>query len=129
MTSVAATQDCWTGTQWWGDEMYFAYAKIILMQAVPLAFEFTWPNVISGATGWGGDTCVSLYSSVTMMGVRMKFATTLWKMWWSLTNWLANDMDDFTFWGEEFGDDMEHGWWNAGALWQGRWTWVNYCFA
>lgn len=47
----------------------------------------------------------------------------------SVTDWLANDMDNSHWLNNGFDDDYEQigGWMNLGSLWSGSWEWYKIC--
>ena len=62
------------------------------------------------------------------MSMRWKLGANAWKIYASVTEWFADDMEGpYVHWGFDEDYEATAGWINLGAFWSGTWTYYKTC--
>jgi hypothetical protein len=128
---VGAYEDMWNATILMDTVQWFFYARLMLFKISPIAVSFTLPNYLVAQPGKSNKLCLSIKSDITFLGGQIRLTANSLKYVMSVTNWLANDMNDEAWTYNGFDDDYEQvgGWMNLGQLWKGDWIHYKICAA
>lgn len=126
---VGANEDMWSGVILLDTVQWYFYTRLTLFKIVPIMIDVTFPNYLVSPPGHISGTCLKIHSKVTFMSAMLRMTANSFRYFLSVTDWLANDMDDSHWFNSGFDDNYEQtgGWMNLGHLWSGSWEHYKIC--
>ena len=132
--SVNAFATMWNSVLIGGIYELYWFFNVTFLEIVPINLYGSFPNYLASfdskpiTDNAGANTCFKLQTTMKFINVQFQMDTNAIKIYSSLTQWFAEDMEsDLVHYGFDEQYAATGGWVDFGSLWSGSWTHVNAC--